>query len=50
MPRSLFPAFLGGTASPAPWWPFGPVSFMLLGGFAGWERGTRGLIPASPPS
>lgn len=25
MPRSLFPAFSGGTASPAPWWPFGLV-------------------------
>lgn len=25
MPRSLFPAFLGGTASLAPWWPFSPV-------------------------
>lgn len=47
MPRSLFPAFLGGTASLAPWWPQpcvlrvtgawgGGVCVLLGGGGAPW--------------
>lgn len=58
MPRSLFLAFSGGTASPAPWWPFGLVLHVAgvvcvcVGGAqtAGWGRGTRGLVLVSPPS
>lgn len=51
MPRSLFPAFLGGTVSLAPWWPFAPVLHVAEhGGIAGSGRGTHGLVPVSPPS
>lgn len=63
MPRSLFLAFSGGTASPAPWWPFGLVLRVagvvcVWGGgsegrraqTAGWGRGMRGLVLVSPPS
>lgn len=51
MPRSLFPAFLGGTASVAPWWPCSSV-LLVAGawGIAGWGRGSHGLVPVSPPS
>lgn len=51
MPRSLFPAFLGGTASLAPWWPFSSV-LLVAGawGIAGWGRGGHGLAPVSPSS
>lgn len=51
MPRSLFPAFLGGTATLAPWWPFAPVLCVTgAWGTAEWGRSTHGLVPVSPPS
>lgn len=47
MPRSLFPAFLGGTASLAPWWPFTPVLHVAgTWGIAGWGRGHSWTCPS----
>lgn len=62
VPRTLFPASRGSTASLAPWWPFtlvlhvaGVVVVVAVGNEGGaqtpgWGRGTRGLVLFSPPS